>query len=83
MLESYKVQKIMRIQEANMKAKTIKQFKILQWIKERFMLETLNIELLERNLVRIIDRNNDSMYIKCDKNSSMFIDNNRSVSEYE
>lgn len=47
-----------------MKVESVEQYKILQFIEANFMIEYLNIELIDRNTIKIEDENNDTLEFK-------------------
>jgi len=46
-----------------LKAKTIEQYHILEWLKKHFVVAYLNIELLNHNHIKITDNNNETAVI--------------------
>lgn len=47
-----------------MKVQTIEQYKILEYIKENFFIDKLEIKLINRNTVEITDIKNEKMKFK-------------------
>jgi len=54
-----------------MKAKTIEQYHILEWLKKHFLMVHINVELLDRNHIKITDTNNDVAIITYNKDRSI------------
>jgi len=46
-----------------MKANSIEQYRILQWLEQRFFTTHLEIELIDRNNIKITDENKNSAII--------------------
>lgn len=42
-------------------AKTIEQYKLIKYIQEQFIWETIRCELINRNTVKVVDSNGDSI----------------------
>jgi len=57
-----------------MKAKTIEQYYILDWIKKHFLLNFLDIIFIDRDQVLIIDSDGDSAIIKCEEDRTIIFD---------
>lgn len=60
-----------------MKAKTIEQYHILGWLKKHFLMAYINIELLNRNHIKITDQNNGTAVIIYDEDGSILFENER------
>ena len=54
-----------------MKAKTIEQYRILEWLKKHFSTAYIDIVLLNRNHIKITDQNNDTAVIAYNKDGSI------------
>ena len=57
-----------------MKAKTIEQYHILEWLKKHFVVAHLNIELLNHNHIKITDKNKDTAVIVYGDDGSIFLE---------
>jgi hypothetical protein len=59
-----------------MKVQTIEQYKILEYIKENFFIDKLEIKLINRNTVEITDIKNEKMQLEF-KNGEVFESKNQ------
>ena len=49
------------------KAKTIEQYKILKFIEKNFILDEVLLKAIDKNTIKLIDVNNDSLYFTLDE----------------
>lgn len=48
------------------KAKTIEQYKILKFIEKNFILDEVLLKAIDRNTIKLVDINNNSLYFTLD-----------------
>lgn len=48
------------------KAETIEQYKILKFIEKNFILDEVLLKAIDRNTIKLIDINNNSLYFTLD-----------------
>ena len=48
------------------KAETIEQYKILKFIEKNFIIEDILLKAIDKNTIKLIDVNNDSLYFTLD-----------------
>lgn len=48
------------------KAETIEQYKILKFIEKNFILDEVLLKAIDKNTIKLIDMNNDSLYFTLD-----------------
>ncbi|MCI7442937.1 MAG: hypothetical protein MSA89_07600 [Clostridium sp.] len=48
------------------KANTIEQYKILKFIEKNFVIEDVLLKAIDKNTIKLIDVNNDSLYFTLD-----------------
>lgn len=48
------------------KANTIEQYKILKFIEKNFIVEEVLLKAIDKNTIKLIDINNDSLYFTLD-----------------
>lgn len=51
------------------KVDTIQQFKCLDWIKDNFFIENLQISIFDKDTLMIKDKNNEAAFVKYDNGS--------------
>ena len=49
------------------KANTIEQYKILKFIEKNFILDDVLLKAVDRNTIKLVDINNDSLYFTLDE----------------
>ena len=49
-----------------MKAETIEQYKILKFIEKNFILDEVLLKAIDKNTIKLVDINNDSLYFTLD-----------------
>ena len=49
------------------KANTIEQYKILKFIEKNFIIEEVLLKAIDRNTIKLVDINNDSLYFYVDE----------------
>ena len=49
------------------KANTIEQYKILKFIERNFIIEDVLLKAIDKNTIKLIDVNNDSLYFTLDE----------------
>lgn len=48
------------------KANTIEQYKILKFIEKNFILDEVLLKAIDKNTIKLVDMNNDSLYFTLD-----------------
>ena len=48
------------------KAETIEQYKILKFIEKNFIIEDVLLKAIDRNTIKLVDINNNSLYFTLD-----------------
>ena len=51
------------------KVDTIPQYYILDYLKQNLNISEFKIYLVDRNNIKVIDKNNDSLYFSCENNT--------------
>lgn len=51
------------------KVDTIPQYYILDYLKQNLNISEFKIYLVDRNNIKVIDKNNDSLYFSCEDNT--------------
>lgn len=55
-----------------MKVKTIEQFKVLEFLKANFVIEEVNLELIDRYTIKLTDKTGESMNFKYDNGNIIY-----------